>query len=254
MSGPLEVRFEAQERLLRLHLARPKANLIDAEMIAALEEAFARPVSRALSAILIDAEGPNFSFGASVAEHLPQQCHAMLTALHRLIGRIVTSPVPVLVAVHGKCLGAGLELAASGHLLFVAPDAELGQPEIKLGVFAPAASCLLPELLGPSRAADMLLSGRSFSGKEVLMLGLACQASANPADAACAYITEQLLPKSASSLRYAVRAARQEFAARIVARLAQVERLYLDELMRTCDATEGLQAFLAKRSPQWEHR
>ena len=254
MSHPLEVRFEAEGRLLRLHLARPKANLIDAEMIAALDEAFARPVPGALSAILIDAEGPSFSFGASVAEHLPDQCGAMLASLHRLIRRIVASEVPVLVAAHGKCLGAGLELALSGHLLFVAPDAELGQPEIRLGVFAPAASCLLPELIGPSRAADLLLSGRTVSGAEAVSLGLAREAHADPAAAARAYATEHLLPKSASSLRHAVRAARADFAARIDRRLAQVEQLYLEQLMRSRDAIEGLEAFLAKRPPKWEHR
>lgn len=254
MTHPLEVRFEAEDRIMRLHLARPKANLIDAEMIAALAEAFARPAPSALSAILIDAEGPNFSFGASVAEHLPDQCRAMLTALHRLIGRIVASEVPVLVAAHGKCLGAGLELALSGHLLFVAPNTELGQPEIKLGVFAPAASCLLPELIGPSRAADLLFSGRTISAAEAVSLGLAREAQDDPAAAARAYAAEHLLPKSASSLRHAVSAARGDFAARIKQRLARVERLYLHELMSSRDAIEGLEAFLAKRPPRWEHR
>jgi cyclohexa-1,5-dienecarbonyl-CoA hydratase len=254
MTAPLDIRLETEDRLLRLHLARPKANLVDAEMIAALEEALARPAPPMLSAILIDAEGPNFSFGASVAEHLPDKCRAMLSGLHRLIGRIVESDIPVLVAVHGKCLGAGLELALSGHLLFTAPDAELGQPEIKLGVFAPAASCLLPELIGPSRAIDLLVSGRSISGLEAVSLGLARQAQADPAGAAYAYFAEQLLPKSASALRYAVRAARMDFVTRVKERLARVERLYLDELMSTRDAIEGLEAFLAKRSPRWEHR
>ena len=254
MNSALEIRFEAGDRLMGLHLARPKANLIDAEMIAALEAALAQPPPPALSAIVIDAEGPNFSFGASVAEHLPDQCRAMLAALHRLIGRIVASEVPVLVAAHGRCLGAGLELALCGHLLFVAPDAELGQPEIRLGVFAPAASCLLPELIGPSRALDLLLSGRSVSGTQAVSMGLACQAHTNPAQAARAYAAEYLLRNSASSMRYAVRAARLEFAARIKQRLAQVERLYLEELMSSRDAIEGLEAFLAKRPPQWEHR
>lgn len=254
MTRPLEVRFEAEDRIMRLHLARPKANLIDAEMIAALTEAFARPAPPTLSAILIAAEGPHFSFGASVAEHLPDQCGAMLTALHRLIGRMVASEVPVLVAAHGKCLGAGLELALSGHLLFVAPNTELGQPEIKLGVFAPAASCLLPELLGPARAADLLFSGRTISAAEAVSLGLAREAHDDPAEAARAYAAEHLLPKSASSLRHAVRAARGDFAARIKQRLARVERLYLHELMSSRDAIEGLEAFLAKRPPRWEHR
>ncbi len=254
MSAPLDIGFEAERRLLRLRLARPKANLIDAEMIAALDAALAAPLPAELTAILLEADGPHFSFGASVAEHLPGECRAMLTALHRVIGRLLGAPVPVLVAVRGKCLGAGLEVALAGHLLFVAPDAELGQPEIKLGVFAPAASCLLPELIGTAAATDLLLSGRTLSGVEAVRLGLAVEATPDPVAAARRYFEEHLMPKSASSLRFALQAARADFTARVRDKLAAVERLYLDELMNTRDATEGLQAFLDKRPATWEHR
>ncbi len=255
MTEPLKVWLEADGRLLRLRLARPKANLVDAAMIAALDAALAAHLEKpVLSAVLLDAEGPNFSFGASVEEHLPGACAAMLRNLHGLLGRMLDSPVPILVAVHGRCLGGGLELALAGHLIFVTPEAELGQPEIKLGVFAPAASCLLPELIGPQRAFDLLISGRSISGSEAAALGLAAAASADPKQAALDYFLEHLQPKSTQSLRHAVRAARQELAGRVRTRLAAVERLYLDDLMRTHDAVEGLSAFIDKRTARWEHR
>ena len=255
MTEPLKVWLEADGRLLRLRLARPKANLVDAAMIAALDAALAAHLEQPiLSAVLLDAEGPNFSFGASVEEHLPGACAAMLGNLHGLLGRMLESPVPILVAVHGRCLGGGLELALAGHLMFVTPDAELGQPEIKLGVFAPAASCLLPELIGPQRAFDLLISGRSISGSEAVALGLAAAASIDPQQAALDYFLKHLQPKSAQSLRHAVRAARQELAGRVRTRLAAVERLYLDELMQTHDAVEGLSAFIEKRTARWEHR
>ena len=255
MSAPLSVWLEAENRLLRLRLARPKANLIDAALIAALDAALsAHLAAPALTAVLIDAEGPHFSFGASVEEHLPEHCAAMLASLHRVLKRLIESPVTVLVAVRGKCLGGGLELALAGHRLFVAEDAELGQPEIRLGVFAPAASCLLPEIIGVAPAADLLLSGRTISAAEAIDLGLAQAIGADPAAAAVAYFTTHLQPNSAASLRHAVRAARFDFAARVGAKLDAVERLYLEELMITRDAVEGLRAFLAKRPAQWEHR
>jgi cyclohexa-1,5-dienecarbonyl-CoA hydratase len=255
MNSPVQAWLEAGARLLRLRLAKPKANLIDAAMIAALDRALAEHLAGpGLSAVLLDADGPNFSFGASVEEHLPDQCAAMLASLHGLIGRLLESPVPVLVAVHGRCLGGGLEIALAGHLMFVAPNAELGQPELKLGVFAPAASCLLPELIGPQRALDLLLSGRSVSGSEAAALGIAAAAATDPQRAALDYVEQQLLPKSAASLRHAVRAARLDYVGRVRSKLAAVERLYLDELMRTRDAVEGLTAFIAKRPPHWEHR
>jgi cyclohexa-1,5-dienecarbonyl-CoA hydratase len=254
MTGPLKIWFEADGRLLRLSLNRPKANLIDAEMIDALDAAFAEHLAnRGISAVLLDAEGPHFSFGASVEEHLPRQCAGMLHSIHKLVLRMVESPVPILVAVRGQCLGGGLEVALAGHLLFVAPDASLGQPEIKLGVVAPAASCLLPELIGPQRAFDLLVSGRSISGSEAAEIGLALQAAAEPLRAALAYFDEHIRPKSTSSLRHAIHAARFDYAARMRCKVAAVERLYLDDLMNTHDAVEGIEAFIAKRPAQWKH-
>ena len=254
MNAPLEVWYEAEGRLLRLRLNSPNSNLIDASMIAALNAALGEHTGEAqLAAVLLDSAGPHFSYGASVAEHLPGNCAQLLASLHGLIVRMVESPVPILVAVRGQCLGGGLEVALAGHLLFVAADACLAQPEMRLGVFAPAASCLLPELIGPQRALDLLVSGRSVSGTEAVALGIAKEAAPEPERAALAYFDEYLKPKSAQSLRHAVRAARFDYVARVKAKLVAVEHLYLDELMATRDAVEGLQAFLCKRAPQWQH-
>ena len=254
MTSPLKVWFEAEGRLLRLRLSRPKANIVDAAMIAALRAALTEHHKNAsLGAVLLDAEGPHFSFGASVEEHMPAQCAAMLKSIHALVLQLVDSDVPVLVAVRGQCLGGGLEVALAGHMMFVAPDANLGQPEIKIGVFAPAASCLLPELIGPGRAIDLLLSGRSINGADAAAMGMA-QVAADPEAAALAYFTEHLKTKSASSLRFAVRAARCDYAARVHAKIERVERMYLEELMKSHDAVEGLEAFVGKRAAQWQHR
>jgi cyclohexa-1,5-dienecarbonyl-CoA hydratase len=145
-------------------------------------------------------------------------------------------------------------LAAAGHLIFAAPGATLGQPEIKLAVFAPAASCLLPERIGPSRAADLLFSGRSIGAEEAHRIGLVDALADDPSHAALAYFEEHLAPRSPSSLRIAVHAARFDFVARVRRKLAKVERLYLKELMATHDALEGLSAFVEKRPPVWEER
>jgi len=253
--GPLKVWLERDGALLRLRLARPKANIVDAGMIAALSAAFVthRGNPRLLAAI-VDHEGPHFSFGASVEEHFPEQCEQMLRALHGLVGEMLDWPKPILVCVAGQCLGGGLEFAAAGHLMFLAPDAQLGQPEMKLGVFAPAASVLLPARIGQARAEDLLYSGRSIDAPTALAWGLANQVADAPADAALRYFDEHLAGKSAASLAMAVRAARGPFAELARARLADVESLYVDKLMETHDAGEGLKAFVEKRRPQWQHR
>jgi len=256
MSGsPLSVWLEKDGTLLRLRLSRPKANIVDAAMIAALRAALGEHLSSArLRGVLLDAEGPHFSFGASVEEHLPASCVQMLRNLHALVLQMLSSPVAILVAVRGQCLGGGLEVAAAGHLIFAAPGAMLGQPEMKLGVFAPAASCLLPERIGQSRAEDLLLSGRSIDAMEAHRIGLVNVVADDPAAAALSWYDEHLAQKSGSSLRFAVRAARAGFRERVAEKIARVERLYLEELMATRDAVEGLTAFIAKRPPDWEDR
>ena len=255
MTSPLAISTDLDGTVLRLRLNRPKANIVDAEMIAALDAAFAGVADQAdLCAVLVEAEGPHFSFGASVEEHLPDSCAAMLKSLHGLVKRMLACPVPVLVAVRGQCLGGGLEVAMAGHRLFVAPDASLGQPEMMLGVFAPAASCLLPERVGQARAEDLLYSGRSISGDEAGKIGLADDLSPDPEAAAMAWAKQNLKPKSAASMRFAVRAARGEYVRRMCDRLDEVEALYLNELMATNDAVEGLNAFLEKRPAKWVNR
>jgi cyclohexa-1,5-dienecarbonyl-CoA hydratase len=123
-----------------------------------------------------------------------------------------------------------------------------------LGVFAPAASCFLPERVGQGAAEDLLLSGRSIEGAEAHRIGLVNFVAADPEAAALAFFDEHLAKRSAAALGFAVRAARQGFAERVRGKLAALEELYLAELMKTKDAVEGLHAFIEKRAARWEDR
>ncbi len=253
-ASPLKAWLEADGALLRLRLSRPKANIVDAQMIGALRAAFAEHAStKSLRGVLLDAEGSHFSFGASVEEHLADRCAAMLASLHALILAMIDFPAPILVAVRGQCLGGGLEVALAGGPIFATPDAQFGQPEIKLGVFAPAASVLLPYRINQTAAEDLLFSGRSVSGDEARDLGLVFDVSDDPQAAALAYFEKHLANKSAAALACALAAARGDMRSDIRRRIGEVERLYLDRLMKTRDANEGLAAFLAKRTPTWEN-
>jgi cyclohexa-1,5-dienecarbonyl-CoA hydratase len=254
VTAPVKAWLERDGALLRLRLTRPKANLVDAAMIAALHGAFAEHRGKTgLRAVLLDAEGPHFSFGASVEEHLPDRCATMLESLHALLLAMLEFPAPILVVVRGQCLGGGLEVALAGGPIFATLDAQLGQPEMKLGVFAPAASCLLPYRVNQPAAEDLLLSGRSISGEEAKAIGLVQVTAADPEAAALAYFDAHFAPKSAAALACALTAARGAMIADVRHRLATLEHLYLDTLMKTRDANEGLAAFLAKRTPHWEH-
>lgn len=243
--------------VLRLTLNSPKGNIVDAANIGSLRAALAEAKQNAaLRAVLVDAAGKDFSWGASVEEHRPEQCAGMLAKLHALVLEMMELDLPVLVAIQGRCLGGGLELALAGSRLFAHPAATLGQPEIKLGVFAPAGSALLAERIGPGKAEDLLLTGRTVSGAEALSMGLVdelCAADATPVDAALEYAKKYLLEQSRTALRYATRAARRFRVAAAKDRLATLEKLYLDELMKSDDAKEGIAAFIEKRAPKWTH-
>lgn len=235
-------------------LAAPKANIIDTSMIEGLVGVFeAARAAPALRAVILRGSGKHFSFGASVEEHLPEKVGEMLPAFHRLFGVILDAAVPTLAAVSGQCLGGGLELVALCHRVFARADANLGQPEIVLGVVAPVASVLLAERMGRGAAEDLCLSGRGISGEEAARHGLVDALADDPTQAALEYAREFFLPRSASSLRFAVRAVRAGFAERFRRDLERTERLYLDQLMQTHDAAEGIRAFIDKREPQWRN-
>lgn len=253
-SPPLRCERRADDQLWLLRLDRPKGNVVDAAMTKALADAFAAArTTPALKAIVLTASGPNFSFGASVQEHLPEHVAGMLRDFHALFRTIAAAEVPVLAAVRGNCLGGGLELVSFCQRVFAAADSRLGQPEITLGVFAPVASLLLPHRIGRAAAEDLCLTGRTVGGEDALRLGLVDELAEDPEAAAVAWAEAHLLPLSASSLRHAVRAVRGPFVETFFTQLAELEQDYLRDLMATADANEGIAAFLQKRPPQWRN-
>ena len=232
-----------------------KGNILDAGAIDALGRTFVQARETAgLKAICLDGAGADFSFGASVQEHLPGEVRQMLGRFQRLLLDLLESQVVVLAAVRGRCLGGGLELATLCHRVFAARDAQFGQPEIALGVFAPFASILLPGRVGRPAAEELCLTGRIIPAGEARHIGLVEEiVDSDPAEAAIAWARANLATVSASSLRLAVKAMRIGTIARLREQLPAIEALYLDELMKTTDAVEGLKAFLEKRKPVWDH-
>jgi len=254
-TSPVSVERLDEGAVWRVVLGGSRGNVLDGALMdalmAVLADAKATPEIRA---ICLEGQGPHFSFGASVAEHLPDRVAGMLRRFDALLQALLDSHLPVIAAVRGQCLGGGLELAIACHRIVASRDAKFGQPEIVLGVFAPFASIVLAERIGRGHAEDLCLSGRTITAEEALHVGLVDElVDDDPAASALAWAREHLVPKSASSLRLAVQALRAGLAARVGSELPAVERLYLDRLMATHDAVEGLKAFLEKRPPVWRH-
>jgi cyclohexa-1,5-dienecarbonyl-CoA hydratase len=242
-------------RLLRVVLDAGRGNVIDSDTILELRDALARHVrDHGLRGWILDHAGPHFSFGASVEEHAPGRVEAMLPRFHGLVRDIVHLDLPFLACVRGACLGGGLEIVLLAERVFASPTASFGQPELKLGVFAPLGTLLLPRIVGPRLAADLLLSGRTVGAEEARASGLASEIAEDPLASARAWAGEHLLSKSAQSLRHATRLLRKELRERVLPALEEAEHAYLGPLMATRDAREGIAAFLERRSPAWEDR
>ena len=250
----VRVEFAHEDQVARIVLAAPKANIIDQTMMAELESAFDQLAARRdLKAIVLTGEGPNFSLGASVQEHLPEQISVTLTRLHALLRRIAKASAPMIAAVRGQCLGGGLELALACDLIMAEDTAQLGCPEIQLGVFPPAAAALLPVRIGTGPAAGLVLSGASLTGTAAAAIGLVNRtAAAGQLDTVLAqWLATDFLPRSPSALRYAAVAVRRPLVHALEQDLPALERLYLQDLMSESDAAEGIRAFLEKRPPRW---
>lgn len=238
----------------RVRFGGSRGNILDCATLQALSGVFTHArSSRALKAICLEGAGDDFSFGASIQEHLPAEVPAMLTALRTCVLDLLDSGVVVLAAVRGQCLGGGLELVSVCHRTIATPTATLGQPEIALGVFAPLGSLVLPARVGRGWAEDLCLTGRSITATEAQSIGLVDEIADDPTAAALAWARAHFSNRSASSLRLAVRAVRADLTSRIRTELPALEKLYVEELMATADAVEGLQAFLEKRPPKWKN-
>lgn len=243
------------DRVTEILLGPPPGNILSAQMMDEISAEMAKVADAPHKKLLIfTGTGKHFSFGASVEEHTADKVRAMLPKFHQLIGALLECPVPALAKVRGVCLGGAFELALACPLLFCEEGAALGVPEIQLGVFPPAASILLPLKTGFALAAQMTLTGEKFAATELRRLGLVNEvAEAGKLDEAVqTFVEKQVLPKSAAALRLANQATQLSLVKHFRAHIQEVERLYLDRLMSTADAVEGIQAFLEKRSPKWK--
>jgi len=251
----IELNYIHDNSVAQIILNDPKANVLDKIMLLELVDVFKVLTSKKdIKLITFEGAGDHFSYGASVEEHQKENAAEMLKAFHQIFYDLIDLSIPTLAKISGFCLGGGCELALMCNFLFVDQSAKLGQPEIILGVFPPPASLLLPLKIGYTKAEELNITGKTISAQEATELGLINGIFPDKtalANGVNEFIERQILPKSASSLRYTVKAVRSDFNEVILNRLPKLEKMYLDELMETTDANEGIMAFLQKRKPKW---
>ena len=251
------VLYARKERIGELTLNQPPLNILDLET---LEELGRRLEELAgddeLQLLWLKAAGEAaFSAGSAVQDHTPERARAMLTTFHQALGALRRLPAVTIAVVRGHCLGGGLELATCCDMVLAAEDSRFGQPEVDLGCFPPAAAALFTSRLGSGRTLELLLSGRLLDCAEAERLGLVTwRVPAAELDGKIEEIGTRITSKSAAVTRRIKRAVQAARGRSFRDALAETERLYLEELLATEDAREGISAFLEKRSPVWKHR
>ncbi len=247
--------FENDGEVARIILRRPPLNVLNLKMIREVNRALrgVRPEA-GLRALVFSAEGKAFSAGVSVEDHLPDRAAAMLGAFHETFRRLQTLCCPTIAAVQGAALGGGCELAGFADWVIASETASFALPEIKLGAFPPLAALHFPHRIGRARTLQLILSGETLGARDAERMGLVDRVVPPGQLAATVEETVQrLLEKSGPVLRLAKRAVLLATGRDFKDGLSKVERLFLQKLMKTRDAEEGLRAFLEKRPPKWRH-
>lgn len=219
------------------------------EMSSALAEIEARTD---ISVIVFEGDARAFSAGVDVKAHVPELVGEMLAAFHAVIRAVVASRKVTIAVVRGGCLGGGAELALVCDMVYTARDSSWGFPEIKLGCYPPVAAVALPALVGQKRAAELILTGRQISGDEAVAIGMANRsARAEELETILQETLDELSALSPVALAHAKKALYGWDAIHFDKGLARAEKIYLEELVSTEDAREGIMAFLEKRPARW---
>lgn len=252
----IKVNYTHSNAIAQIILDDGKGNVLDYVMMEELQRVLNDlKGKKEIKLITFEGAGKHFSFGASVEEHQKDMAATMLKSFHQLFLTLRDLSIPTLAKITGQCLGGGMELALMCNFLYADQTAKFAQPEILLGVFPPPASIILPEKIGLAKAEELLLTGKSIGAEEAKAIGLvnevyehkvALEAGTN------SFIEKYILTRSASSLRFGVKASRAKFNHVLGNFLPMLEQMYVTHLMNTKDANEGIASFIEKRQAVWQ--
>ena len=241
--------------LATLTLKREPLNVLNIAMMKEMNQALDSLVGQELKLLLIKAAGKAFSAGVDVGEHLGDQVHEMIEVFHGIFRRMDALGAPSLACVQGAALGGGCELAVACDFVIASEKAKFGQPEIMVGVFPPIAALVMPRQIGYKKALELILTGDTIGAAEAKTLGLVNHAVApEDLESFTQAFVGKLMALSGLVLRLTKKAVVGGLLEDKDQALTVIEKIYLDEMMPTHDAEEGLRAFLDKRKPVWQGR
>jgi cyclohexa-1,5-dienecarbonyl-CoA hydratase len=250
------VKLQVSNGVARIILNRPPLNILNIEMMKEINQILEELAKDSnLKLIVFSGEHKAFSAGVDVSEHMGDKCTEMIQVFHNIFRLLVKAGKPTLAIVHGSCLGGGCEVALFCDMIIAREDAKFGQPEIQVGVFPPIACIALPQIIPQKKALQFLLTGSIISAKEAESMGLVNKVvPAEQLEAESNKLIGQISNLSASVLALTKKASLLRYNKEFIDYLNEVEGIYLNQLMKTEDANEGLNAFLNKRKPEWKSK
>jgi cyclohexa-1,5-dienecarbonyl-CoA hydratase len=250
------IQFSVEQGIARLVLNRAPANVLSVEMMREINGALeSLEYRRDVKLLVLSATGKYFSPGFELNDHLGDRAYVMLEEFRRILENFAKIDKPTLAVVAGPALGAGCALVTMCDLALAAASAKLGFPEVRGGVFNPVAAALLPRLVGRRKAAELLLGATSLAAADAEKIDLVTRAVPDERlEAEAAALVQRFQESSAVVLQLTRRALWAGQDMPVLDAIRNAEDVYLNQLMATEDAEEGLRAVLAKRKPVWKDR
>jgi cyclohexa-1,5-dienecarbonyl-CoA hydratase len=247
---------EISDGVAKITLDRPKHNVFNLEMMNEFRTELENLISdTTLKCVVIFGKGPSWCAGVEVADHKPDTVDEMISVFNSIFDSIERTEVPVIAAVHGACLGGGMEVAMACDIIIASERAVFGQPEIKLGFFPPYAAIRLPQLVGPARAVEICTTGKRYSAQECYDMGLVSSvATSEDFSSSVDRMIKEIRYSSPLIIRLNKRAVKEHLHMSYPENIEKVSDLFLNKLMKTEDTLEGIASFEQKRKPEWKNR
>lgn len=248
--------FDTSSYVARLRLNHPEYNVLSVPLMTEMAEAIESLNGRGdIKAIVLDSTQKAFSAGISLDDSRPDRVFQTLDAFTRVFHAIREISKPLIVVVNGPAIGAGSELAAFGDMIIVTPKAKFMQPEVKMGFFPPFAAVMLPQLIGPKKTYELILTGQALTAEEAYQLGFVNKVVP---EAELQKTVDDIIARvgefSGPVLEMTKLVIAHSIGLPIDQALKKSSDIYLNQLMALEDVQEGLRAVLEKRKPVWKNK
>jgi cyclohexa-1,5-dienecarbonyl-CoA hydratase len=250
------ISVDEKDLIGRITFNNPPLNVLNIDMMKEINQALEEFQKKTLKVLIFKANGKAFSAGVDVADHTKEKVTEMIQVFHKIFTNLYRINAPTVAMVNGAALGGGCEIATFCDIVIASEKSKFGQPEIKVGVFPPVAAAIFPKLMWSKKALELIVTGEVISASEAKDLGLVNHIL--PVDKfddnAEQLIAEKIASNSAIVLQLTKRAFMEGATQNYAESIKEIENIYLNQLMKTNDANEGLKAFLEKRPPVWKHK